>query len=247
MPLLLALNLVVQVFFILHVYRSGAPRYWAFIILAFPVAGCLAYYFVEVFPQSREARAARRAAQSVSKAMDPGKDLRAKAEELALCGSIDNRVALAEECVAFGMPDQAVKLYRGCLAGAYENDPHLLSGLSRALIEHGAHEEAIDTVARLRAAHPCHKPNETRLLHARALEGRGETATALTEYRGLVPTYVGLEARCRYALLLERLERHAEARIQFEEAAAQAKRAGALIDAEAAWAKLARQRLAARA
>src|SRR5262245_17813629 len=112
MPLLLALNLFIQLCFVIHVYRSGAPRYWAFIILLFPVAGCVAYYTLEVFPHSREAYAARRAAVKVAKALDPAKDLRAKAEQLAVCGSIDNRVALAEECVAAGIADEAAKLYR---------------------------------------------------------------------------------------------------------------------------------------
>jgi hypothetical protein len=244
MPLLLALNLVIQVFFIVHVYRSGAPRYWAFIILLFPVAGCLAYYFLEVFPHSREARTARRAARDIAKALDPTKDLRAKAEELAICGNIDNRVALAEECITAGLADEAVKLYRSCLTGAYENDPHLLFGFARALVEQGATDEAAAAIARLRAAHSQYKPNEARLLHARVLEAQDDIESALAEYRALVPAYVGLEARCRYGLLLERLERPAEARVVFEQAATQARRAGILIETEEAWAKLARQRLA---
>jgi hypothetical protein len=245
MPLILALNLVVQLCFIVHVYRSGAPRYWAFVILMFPVAGCIAYYFIEVFPHSREARAARRTARNLSRAIDPAKELRARAADVALCGSVDNRTALAEECITAGIPEEAVKLYRSCLSGAYENDPHLLFGLARALVEQGASDEAADVITQLRKAHPCHKPNEARLLHARILELRSETEFALAEYRELTAVYVGLEARCRYGMLLDRLGRHADARAVFQETVAQAKRTGALIDAEAEWAKVARQRAAA--
>ena len=96
MPLLLALNVFVQLFFVVHVYRSGAPRYWVFVILAFPVVGCLAYFALEVFPGSREATAARRAAQRVARALDPDQGLRTRVAELELCGSIDNRTALAK-------------------------------------------------------------------------------------------------------------------------------------------------------
>ena len=53
MPLLAALSLAIQLFFIVHAYRSGAPRYWILVIFAFPVAGCVAYYFFEGFPKSR--------------------------------------------------------------------------------------------------------------------------------------------------------------------------------------------------
>jgi hypothetical protein len=96
-------------------------------------------------------------------------------------------------------------------------------------------------VNRLRAEHPCHRPNEVRLLHARALEGGGDAAAALEEYRGLVPASVGLEARCRYGLALERLGRADEARAVFAEAALQAGRTPSPVEAEQRWAKLARE------
>ena len=243
MPLVLALNVFIQLCFVVHAYRSGAPRYWVFVILAFPVAGCLAYYLFEVFPRSREAVSARRAARNLARSFDPHKDLRARVDELEVCGSIDNRVALAEECLATGLAGEAITLYRSTLVGAYEGDPHLRLGLARALVEHGAWEDAADAVERLRRDHPCHKPNETRLLHARVLDGRGETASALAEYREIVPAFVGLEARCRYGQLLERLERRDEARAVFDAAATQAKRNVSPVEAEARWAKLARDRL----
>jgi hypothetical protein len=246
MPLLLALNVLVQLLFVVHVYRSGAPRYWVFVILAFPVLGCVAYFAVEVFPHSRQATGARRAAQRVAKALDPDKGLRAKVANLELCGSIDNRTALAEQCLAAAMPEEAVKLYRSCLAGAYENDPHLRFGLARALVEHEAWEDAAELIGRLRADHPCHRANEVRLLHARVLAGRGETAMALEEYRELVPAFVGLEARCRYGLLLEGLARCGEARAVFEEALTQSKRTPSPIESEQRWARFARERAAQR-
>jgi hypothetical protein len=242
MPLLVALNLLVQVCFVVHVYRSGAPRYWVFVILAFPVVGSLAYVFMEVLPHSREARAA---ARRVARALDPGRGLREKAESLALCGSIDNRVALAEECLAAGMPEEAAMLYRSCLTGAYEHDPHLRFGLVRALVEQGAWDDAAQAVAQLRKDDPCHRPNEVRLLRARVLEATGETGTALGEYRELVDAFTGLEARCRYGLALERLGRLDAARAVFEEVLAQAQRNASPIESEARWAKLARERLAA--
>ncbi len=247
MPLLVALNLLIQACFVVHAYRTGAPRYWVFVIIAFPVAGCLAYYVLEVFLPSRHARATRAAARRMARALDPTRGLRERAENLALCGSIDNRTALAEECLGVGMTEEAVMLYRSCLVGAYEGDPHLRFALARALVERGTWGDAADEVARLRRDHPCHKPNELRLLRARVLEATGETGTALGEYHELVPAFVGLEARLRYGLLLERLGRTDAARAVFEDALAAAKRNPAPVDAEERWAKLARERLAATA
>jgi hypothetical protein len=246
MPLLLALNVFVQLAFVVHVCRSDAPRYWVFVIVAFPIVGCLAYFALEVFPSSREATAARRAAQRVVAGLDLDKGLRTRVAELELCGSIDNRTALAEECLASGMPAEAAKLYRSCLAGAYENDPHLRFGLAQALVEQRAWEDGAEVVDRLRADHPCHRSNDTRLLHARVLEGHGETAAALEEYRELVPAFVGLEARCRYGLLLERMERADEAHALFAEAVTQWARTPSPVASEQRWAKVAREHAARR-
>ena len=144
------------------------------------------------------------------------------------------------------MPADAAKLYRSCLAGAYEGDPHLRFGLAQALVEQGAWEDAAEVVYRLRADHPCHRSNDVRLLHARVLEGRSEFAAALEEYRELVPAFVGLEARCRYGLLLEGMERGDEARAIFGDAVTQSSRTPSPVESEQRWAKLAREHAASR-
>ena len=59
MPVLIALAAVVQAYFVYHVYRSGRPFWWAFVILSVPVLGCIAYYLLQVFPGSREHYSAR--------------------------------------------------------------------------------------------------------------------------------------------------------------------------------------------
>jgi len=239
MPALLTLSLVIQLAFVAHVYRSGAPRYWVLVILALPVAGCLAYWFLQVFPRFADARWPAGAAHA------PGHvhALRDKAERLVLCGSVDNRVALAEECLAAGLLEEAVMLYRSSAAGAYENDPHLVFGLARALVEHGAWDDAADAVGRLRRDHPCHRANETRLLHVRVLESTGETDAALAEYDDLAHAFVGFEARYRHALLLDRLGRRDESRALLAGIVAQAHLTPPALESEARWARLARERL----
>jgi hypothetical protein len=59
-----------------------------------------------------------------------------------------------------------------------------------------------------------------------------------------VTAFVGLEARLRYGMLLEHLGHADAARSVFAEAVALAKRNPSPIEAEARWAKLARERLA---
>ncbi|HEV2213417.1 MAG TPA: tetratricopeptide repeat protein, partial [Gammaproteobacteria bacterium] len=69
----------------------------------------------------------------------------------------------------------------------------------------------------MRAANPGVKSQEAHLLYARTLEALGETDKALKEYAAVCRYFSGLEANCRYALLLKQQGRQAEARELFED------------------------------
>lgn len=45
--------------------------------MGFPVIGCLLYYFIEVFPTTRESYEAQKTVRSIVKSLDSEKDLRA--------------------------------------------------------------------------------------------------------------------------------------------------------------------------
>src|SRR5436190_1491061 len=129
MPILIVLTVIIQGCFIYHVFRSGRPYWWAFIILSFPVMGCVIYYFVEMFPGSREHYSARKKIGQIVKAVNPDATLKRRAEEVQICGSVENKMSLAEECINAGMFDDAIKLYESCRTGPYANDPELSYGL----------------------------------------------------------------------------------------------------------------------
>ena len=241
MPIIGAIVVLIQFCFAFHVLKTGRPYWWIFIIMAFPVMGCVIYYFVEVFPGSREARKASRAARALARALEPDADLRRRAEELAICGSVDNKIALAGECMRHHMYADAARLYESCLNGAYATDAVLLFGLAKAAVEGGDWQKAESTVACLKASAPQLRPLERRLLQARMLEGRGDTDAALTVYRELLPAFVGLEARYRYGRLLLRLGRQEAALEMFNEILKHARRFASSLEDEERWASAARE------
>lgn len=245
MPLLIAVTVIIQACFIYHVLKTGRPVWWAFIILSAPIIGCIAYYFLEVFPGSQEHRSARKTARSIAKALAPDASLQERVAAAQTCDSIQNKVQLARECAERGMHEEAVALYRGALTGPFERDTQILIGLAQSLVEQGGFDDAAATLDRIVAVDAKFKPHELALLRARVLEGRGENDAALAAYREVVKAYVGFEARCRYAMLLERLGHGNQAAAAFEEVLAQAKRNPPGVEAEQAWVKLARQHAAA--
>ena len=246
MPLIGAIVLLIQFCFAFHVLKTGRPYWWIFIIMGFPVMGCVIYYFVEVFPGSREHRQANKAVRNLAKALQPDADLKRRAEELEICGSVDNRLALAQECMTSQMYAEAARLYASCLDGAYASDTSILFGLAKAAAEGGDWTQAGKAIARLKAEAPKMKPTEVRLLEARMLEARGETDAALAAYRELIPVFVGLEARYRYGRFLMRLGRNEAAIQMFDEVAKHAKRFASSIEEEERWAAAAKEAIAGR-
>jgi hypothetical protein len=244
MPALIALTAVIQAFFVLHVFRTRRPFWWAVVITATPVVGCLAYYLIELFPRSREFRGAQRMSAQVATAFVPNSELRRRMAELKMCPSVSNKVAAAEELMRCGMYYRAVCLYEEALRGIYANDPQLMLGLARAHVNNQTYEQAGETLERLTRIDARYRPEEVRLLNVRALEGMGRLDEALEHYRQLCDVYVGLEAKCRYGLLLKRMHRFEAANQVFADVLAYARRFNLRLDAEQVWIETARRSMA---
>jgi hypothetical protein len=241
MPLIGAVVVLIQFCFAFHVLKTGRPYWWIFIIMAAPVMGCVIYYFVEVFPGSREQRRANRAARTLARVLRPDAELKKRAEELEICGSLDNKMALAAECMSHQMHAEAIRLYESCLQGAYAKDGTILFGLAGAAVEAGEWQKATAALERLEADAPKTRPLEVRLLQARVAEGRGDTDAALAKYRELLPLFVGLEARYRYGALLLRLGKNEAAVEMFNDVIKHAKRFASSMEDEERWASAAKQ------
>lgn len=241
MPLLAGVTILIQFCFAFHAVKTRRPSWWVFVIMAFPVMGCVIYYFVEVFPGSREHRSAHRAARKLARALQPDAELKRRADELEICGSVENRMALAAECMSHQMFAEAGRLYESCLSGAFQADGTILFGIARAAVEGRDWDKATEALGRLRAAAPKTRVHDARLLEARLHEGLGQNDAALAVYRDLIPVYVGLEARYRYAEFLSRLGQHASAGVMFNEVIRHARKFESSIEDEQRWADAARQ------
>jgi len=245
MPVLVVLTALIQACFVLHVFRTGRPYWWALVITTTPLVGCAIYYMVEIFPRSREYRTARRMSTHMATAFMPNADLRRRLAEVELCPSVSNKVAAAEALIRCGMYYRAVGLYESAMRGIYAADPQLLMGLARAHVNNQTYEQAIEVLERLQRIDARFRPEELRLLIARALEGLGRNQDALREYETLVQVYVGLEAKCRYGLLLKKLGKDKQANQVFSEVLTYAQRFNLRLDAEQGWIDTARRSLPA--
>jgi len=216
MPLLI-LSAIVQIALIVHVFRTGRPMYWAFIIFIAPGIGSIAYFIVEILPGLSQSRQARSALRGVKKTLDPGADIRRREKELRLSGSVDANRRLAEELIESGQFEKAIEHYKQALTGLYEHDPDMLLGLATAEFESGDASASRDTLDRLKEHNPEYRSSEGHLLYARAVDACGDTEQAREEFDAVVKYYAGAEARIRYGQFLEHLGDASAATEQYNE------------------------------
>lgn len=244
MPVLVVVEIGLQLLCAVHAVKTGRPYYWLWIILAFPLVGCLAYLIAEILPELTGGRPARGVVEAAVKAIDPDRDYRKLADNLDTAETADNKRALAEEYIARGKPEMAVALLESALVGLHQDDPALLHGLAKA--RHAANDfaGAEQALSQLHAADPKFRAAEAHLLYARALEGQAKIGAALAEYGKVAQYYPGAEAKCRYAQLLLAQGQAEPARAIFGEVARGLDKAGKrFIRDQREWYDLAKRNL----
>lgn len=225
MPILGILLVALQIFFVVHAIRNGKETYWLWIIMLAPGIGCAAYFLTQFAPDAGNSHSARRVRKQFIKAVDPKRELRKRMDMLETSNTVENRVALADECIEEKMYAEAIDLLHRSLVGLHATDPAIMERLARAQFEHGEPDKAAQTLEALIASNPQHKSPDGHLLYARALAEMGRTEDAIAEYEVLRTSFPGEEARVRYGLLLRRIGEARKAAELFKESLLRARRA----------------------
>jgi len=210
-PILLVLNYLVAISCAVHAVRTGRQMYWLMILMMVPALGSIIYIIAEVMPEVAGSRGARQAGQAARRAVDPGRDVRTALHELEVSRTPANLKNAADAFTAIGREDQALELYQEATAGAFGDDPAMLSGRAHAEFAVGDAAAVLISLDALRAAQPNVRAPEEHLLYARAHEALGQIDEAVREYKAVSAYFPGAEALARLALCLENNDRADEA------------------------------------
>jgi hypothetical protein len=203
MPFIAAfLQLALDIFCCYHVWKTGRPYYWMFIIIGFPIFGGLAYLAFEVLPSAGTGSHLKR----VIKHFSPGADYKARLNEVERCGSLANKMSLADECINVGQFDDAIKLYHSVMVGQYADDIAAMYGLGTAYFYQRDAQRAVETLGKVIEREPMYDRGDAKLMMAQALEGAGQSQASRDYFEALIPHYPGEEARAQYIALLCRLK-----------------------------------------
>jgi len=224
MPVGIGLNVLVAIFFAIHVIRTGQDKYWLFILFVFPVLGSVVYGIAIWLPNVRHSRQGQQVVSGVQRLLDPSKELRAAQEALDIAATPNARLRLADALRNAGRASEAVVQYHAILTGIYANDPNIRVHLAAALLDAGKPADARVELEKLIAEQPNFKSPEGHLVYARAVAATGDRPKAREEFEALVGYYAGLEARARYAELLLEWGDPARCRLLMDETMKIAKR-----------------------
>ena len=200
------LTLLVQFGCAAHVVQSGRSWLWILPIMFLPWIGCAGYLLFAVAPDAMRAnRPVRRIADEFATVAESAASYSRKKRDMETIGSAQSKRVFAEECIKRGRYDEAAGLYASAMQGPLADDPALLHGLARATLSLGDGAKSQAAYERLEEVSPADFTPDARLGYARALALQGKNDEASLEYESLVSTYAGEEARCRYALLLQKI------------------------------------------
>jgi hypothetical protein len=204
-----------QVYCIVDVIRRGRSTIWIMALVFLPLASGIAYFLVEILPGLQGNRHVRVARKKIADKLDPERELRAAQQALDIADTMANRIRVADALSALGRHAEALPLYE---RGAGPR-PDFRTGekLARSLFLNDRPQKALSMLDGLPKTTAQSDVDLVKLLRARILEDLGKNEEALALYADVVERLPGDEARCRYAGLLLKVGRKAEARQVLED------------------------------
>lgn len=229
----IGLGVVFSILMCIHVVKTGREMYWLFIILAFMPLGGIVYGVIHILPELTGGSTSRRLQAAAKQALNPEGEYRAAQALVEDSPTVANRMRLAAAASGLGRHEEAERMYADAAHGIHAEDPALLFGRARALVELDRPAEALPLLDKLGELGEAGRTPQAALLMGRAHHMLGHVNEADTAYGWAAGRLPGLEGLARYAAFLAEQGRTAEAGEAMVEIEKRTKRANAQFRKEA--------------
>ncbi len=173
--------LVAQVACLIHVFKTGRPYWWMWVIFGFPVVGLAAYIFLEVRPSLGKLNV-HSLLWRLKSSRERIEILRQNLEDSS---TVRNRLVLSDELHAASLFDRECEVLSEGLRGAFKDDATLLMRLAQAHLEAGRSDQAEQILSRTPHERSSEMQQQRALLEARVAAAGGQAAQAEKGFREL--------------------------------------------------------------
>ncbi len=229
-----------------HCVRSGQNLTWIWLLIVGGPLGAAIYFVAVMLPDLTGGRTARQVKGAARKLIDPEGEYKTALARLEETPTTDARMRTAQAAAAVGRWEDAERHWDAAASGRWAEDPTILFGHARALLELDRFADALKRLEQLKTLGKEGETAQAALAFARAYEGLGRHAEAEDPYRYAADHVPGLEAGARYVAFLANSGRLNDAEIGLGELDRRLQKISPALRREArAWRDLAAQAIAA--
>ena len=190
-------SLLIQIGLCVHVYKTGRPFWWIWILFMGSLLGCLAYLLIEILPELR-VRSPRLG--NTSWLVPKSVRLRRAREIVEDSPTVENKLGLAALFSEYDRKEEAAAVAAECPTGVFKADPETIAEVARHQLAVGKLAEAERLLAQADTTHNKSAKTRLDLLHARILLERQRYAEAGAALTPLVISSLGEAPRYYLAL-----------------------------------------------
>lgn len=206
------ITLGLQAICVIHCIRTGRQTNWIWLIVFLPVLGSLIYLFTEMI----NGQAIQKVQSGMGGVFNSSGRIKKLENNLRFSDTFNNKVALADACMAAGQTQRATDLYESSLVGNFTENEYVLGQLVMAYFQLKRYDDLIATAKKILKL-PQFARSHAHIRYAIALDYTGHPEEAEAEFKTMKGRFANFEARYQYGCFLARQGRTDEARQVFTE------------------------------
>lgn len=190
--------LALVIFCIYHAYRNNADYKWYWLIILFPLFGCLIYLYHNFYNRDT----VQTISQGVKEVVNSNYRIEQLEKAVKFNDNLSNKVNLADAYVKIGRYEEAIKLYDECLSGFMAEDPDLRMKALHAAFLNKDYPTAI-SYGEMLGNEKTFKNSESRIAYAWALHLTGKKDAAQSVFQDLNKSFTNYVHRLEYGKFLK--------------------------------------------
>lgn len=167
------LIIALQGFCLYHIWKTGRPFFWIFVIIFLPVIGCIIY----IITQALQKDDVNKIQQEITTIINPTKKITDLQAALDFSDTFQNRINLADALLEQKQFEPAIGHYQEALKGNFKNDSYVKMQLMQCYYALGRNQDLIQEAEPIKA-HPDFIKSPVSFYYAKALDSEGRPEDA---------------------------------------------------------------------